>query len=93
MVKQVVKTSKKSVATVECPITRGEFAAAAETLTLKIGNDKGGGHEIANPRTFSSGSMGWYAGGKMLMPVNGKQVKCQVTCSIVIVGSKEAVGK
>lgn len=35
-------------------------------------------------REFRSGSKGWYLGGKVY--ING--TKCQVSCSIVIVGSK-----
>lgn len=35
-------------------------------------------------REFKSGSKGWYLGGKVY--ING--TKCQMSCSIVIVGSK-----
>ena len=74
----------------ECPVTRAEFTAGAGALNVSIGNDKGGGKEIAEPRTFKSNRFGWYTSGKMLMPVGGKQVRCQVTCSIVVVGSLDA---
>ena len=39
------------------------------------------------PRTFASGAMGWYLGGKVEMDVAGQTVWAQVGCNIVIPGS------
>lgn len=86
--RKTTATKRETPQPSEVPVTPTEFHANAKPLEVKIGNDSGGGHDIAMPRTFSSGSLGWYTGGKMLMPVNGKQVKCQVSCSIVVVGTK-----
>ena len=38
-------------------------------------------------REFSSGSKGWYLNGKIV--IDG--VKCQVSCNIIIIGSKPVV--
>jgi hypothetical protein len=38
----------------------------------------------AKPRKFSSGSVGWYLGGKVM--IDGTRV--QMSCSLVVVGSK-----
>lgn len=40
-------------------------------------------------RTFKSGSKGWYLGGKVYVG----DTKCQVSCSVVIVGSKPPKAK
>jgi hypothetical protein len=39
------------------------------------------------PRTFSSGALGWYLGGKVEVDVAGTNVWAQVGCNIVIPGS------
>ncbi len=70
----------------KCPISRAEFKAHAEPLPLSIGESK----SLGMPREFSSRSLGWYFGEKVMVSVNGSPVKCQVTCSVVVVGSKEA---
>lgn len=83
-------TAETGMAKTKCPISRVEFKEHAVPRTLSVKDDL---HEIsltASPREFASGSLGWYAGEKVMVNVNGKEVKCQVTCSIVIVGSKEA---
>lgn len=54
-----------------------------ETIVVKIGDTT----IAAELREFSTGSKGYYMTGKVI--VGDKAVKCQVSGSIVIVGSKE----
>lgn len=56
------------------------FTIPPESLPAKID-----GYEvILIPKRFKSGSVGWYSGGKI--EVNG--VRCQLSLSLVVVGSK-----
>jgi hypothetical protein len=82
------KKGTNEVKTTECPITRAEFeqhGAAGLEVTIA---DKS---LIAARKDFSTGSLGWFAGGteKITLTVNGKPVKVQVSLSLVIVGSKD----
>jgi len=71
----------------KCPITREEFEKA-KPISIKIGDHS----EIAEPRTFASGSLGFYSGGKVIVEINGVPCKCQLTMSLVLVGSKDLIG-
>lgn len=44
----------------------------------------------ALPKQFSTGSFGWYHSGKMLVDFSGELLTCQVSMSVVVVGSKDA---
>ncbi len=68
-----------------CPITRGDFRTQAKAISIKI-------NEVplqAEPREFSTGSLGWYLNGKMTIDVGGKMVSVQIGMNLTIVGSKE----
>lgn len=52
-----------------------------------IAIDVDGNSLRGEPRSFSSGSMGWYLGGKVEIEVAGQTVWAQVGCNIVIPGS------
>jgi len=41
-------------------------------------------------KEFSTGSFGWYLNGKILVPIDGKNVSVQVGMNLTVVGSKEA---
>lgn len=43
----------------------------------------------AAPKLFSTGSYGWHASGKVPVDLSGEQVLCQVSMSIVVIGSKD----
>jgi len=48
----------------------------------------------AKPREFSTGSLGYYANGKIVTEVNGQVVKLQVSANLTICGTKpETVGE
>ena len=69
----------------ECNISRKDFEEHAKILKIYIGDSM----LPAEPKEFSSGSIGWYVNGKVLVEVNGIQVKCQVGINLTIVGSKD----
>jgi hypothetical protein len=45
---------------------------------------------IADPKTFSTGSFGWYMNGKTTITVDGKPLPVQVGLNLTVVGSKDA---
>jgi hypothetical protein len=68
-----------------CPISRSEFKTQAKPVTVKI-NDV---PLVAEPREFSTGSLGWNLNGKMSMEIAGKMVSVQIGMNLTIVGSKD----
>lgn len=70
-----------------CALTRKQFGEKAGTLTLKVGDMS---LIDAEPREFSSGSFGWFVSGKAIVKIDGKDVKCQVGCNVIVIGSKDA---
>jgi beta-glucosidase-like glycosyl hydrolase len=68
-----------------CPVTRSEFTEHATPVRVNIA----GYDLIGEPKEFSTGSIGWYVGGKVLIDVGGKPVTVQVGLNLTIVGSKE----
>ena len=68
-----------------CPITRDTFRQKATPLPIVIN----GVPLIAEVKEFSTGSLGWYCGGKLTITVDGKPVKVQIGLNLTIVGSKE----
>lgn len=67
-----------------CPITREQFDNA-KPITVQIGDQK----LIADPKSFSTGSLGWYLNAKIIVEVDGIPVSAQVGMNLTIVGSKE----
>lgn len=62
---------------------------APEILEIVIKNKKTGEElfkELALPKHFSSGSVGYYAGGKMTNSESGERY--QVGCNMTLIGSK-----
>jgi hypothetical protein len=68
-----------------CSITRQQFRDGAKPVTIKIGENT----MIADPKEFSTGSLGWYLNGKTVMEIDGKPVTVQIGMNLTIVGSKE----
>ncbi len=68
-----------------CPIKRAEFNEHAEALALELA----GMNLLAEPKQFSTGSMGYHAGGKVNLTIGGKVVPCQVGLNVTVIGSKE----
>lgn len=68
----------------KCPLTLAQFTAGAQALTVAFGDQK----RLAQPRAFSSGSLGWGVNDKVILDVGGVPVTCQVSLSLTVVGSK-----
>lgn len=69
----------------ECPITREQFRELAKGVTVKIGDSS----VIAGPKEFSTGSLGWFVNGKVVLKVGDEDVTVQVGLNLTIVNSKE----
>mmetsp|Transcript_35655 Transcript_35655/g.77822 ORF Transcript_35655/g.77822 Transcript_35655/m.77822 type:complete len:175 (-) Transcript_35655:153-677(-) len=76
----------KGVKAIQARIMKGsEFTKKADQLQVTVfGNTLEG-----EPRTFSSGNRGWYAGKKIQVSVGDKKLWAQVGLNITIIGSKE----
>ena len=68
-----------------CPVTRQQFTANAKPLTVAINNQP----LSSSPKQFSTGSMGWFANGKVQVVIDGVPVMCQVSTNITVIGSKD----
>lgn len=68
-----------------CPISRADFLAKAQPLTIDIG----GFPLTAEAREFSTGSFGWYVNAKAPVTIDGKTVQVQVGMNLIVVGSKD----
>lgn len=68
-----------------CPISRKDFHAKAQPITVQIG----GNSFTAPPREFSTGSLGWYINSKTTVDVGGVSVPVQIGLNITLLGSKE----
>ena len=68
-----------------CPVSRAQFAEKAEPLKVVIN----GQELLAEVKEFSTGSFGWYLNGKIIVPIDGKNVSVQVGMNLTVVGSKE----
>jgi hypothetical protein len=69
-----------------CPISLSQFLEKAEPLKVVVN----GQELIAEVKSFSTGSFGWYINGKTTVQVDGKTVSVQIGMNMTIVGSKEA---
>ena len=69
-----------------CPVTRAQFVEKATPLKVTIN----GQDLLAEVKEFSTGSFGWYLNGKILVPIDGKNVSVQIGMNMAVVGSKDA---
>jgi len=73
------------MAKTNCPITHTQFRVQAKPVIIKIGD-----MELrADPKEFSTGSLGWYLNGKTTIKVGDTPVTVQIGMNLTIVGSKE----
>jgi hypothetical protein len=78
-------TENDFMAKTNCPITREQFHSGAKAVPVTIG----GSTMLAEPKEFSTGSLGWYLNGKTVIEINGAAVSVQIGMNLTIVGSKE----
>jgi hypothetical protein len=69
-----------------CPVSLSQFLEKAEPLKVVVN----GQEMLAEVKSFSTGSFGWYINGKTIVSVDGKSVSVQIGMNLTIVGSKEA---
>ncbi|MBM7118463.1 hypothetical protein [Archangium primigenium] len=69
-----------------CPVSLAQFLEKAEPLKVSIN----GQEMLAEVKSFSTGSFGWYINGKTTVTVDGKPVSVQIGMNMTVVGSKEA---
>jgi hypothetical protein len=69
-----------------CPVSLSQFLEKAEPVKVVIN----GQEMLAEVKSFSTGSFGWYINGKTTVQVDGKTVSVQIGMNMTIVGSKEA---
>ncbi|MEJ7596900.1 MAG: hypothetical protein WKG01_03225 [Kofleriaceae bacterium] len=69
-----------------CPVSATQFLEKAEPLKITIN----GQDMLAEVKSFSTGSFGWYLNGKTVISIDGKAVSVQIGMNMTIVGSKEA---
>jgi 3-hydroxyisobutyrate dehydrogenase-like beta-hydroxyacid dehydrogenase len=69
-----------------CPVTKEEFREFAKPLDVRLGEVP----MLAMPKEFSTGSLGFYMGGKTTVLVNGKPCQAQIGLNVTIIGSKGA---
>src|SRR4051794_6911947 len=78
---EVAAMAKKT----SCPITRDQFRSKAKPVTITIGTQQ----LEAEPKEFSTKSLGWYLNAKTTIEVDGVRVPVQIGLNLTIVGSKE----
>jgi hypothetical protein len=66
-------------------LSREGFRTHAKPVPLTIN----GQPLTADPKEFSTGSLGWYCNGKLTVVVNGVLCKVQIGLNLTVVGSKE----
>ncbi|CDI76699.1 hypothetical protein, conserved [Eimeria acervulina] len=66
-------------------MSRSAFLEKAPVMASKIGDMT----FDMKPRTFSSGSCGWFHGGKVAIKVGDQEIWCQLGVNCTVLGSKE----
>lgn len=79
------KTEPKQKPKAECPISRKEFNEGAKALPIRLGERD----FLGDAKEFSTGSVGWGLNEKMKVLVGDKQVNCQVSVNVTVIGSKD----
>jgi hypothetical protein len=69
-----------------CPVSLTQFMEKATPLKISIN----GQEMLAEVKSFSTGSFGWYLNGKTVIEIDGKAVSVQIGMNMTVVGSKEA---
>jgi hypothetical protein len=69
-----------------CPVSLTQFTEKATPLKITIN----GQDMLAEVKSFSTGSFGWYLNGKTVIEIDGKAVSVQIGMNMTVVGSKEA---
>lgn len=68
-----------------CPVSLDEFRAGSKPIELRCN----GQTLVAEVKEFSTGSFGWFYGGKVSVKIGEETVTVQVGLNMTVVGSKE----
>ena len=71
---------------ITCPVTQTLFLELATPLKVNIN----GQDMLAEVKSVSTGSFGWYMNAKTVIEIDGKAVSVQIGMNMTIVGSKDA---
>jgi hypothetical protein len=74
-----------SATATRCPVSRKQFTDNAKPITVSLN----GQPVLLEVKEFSTGSLGYYANGKVTLDVGGTLVKFQVGFQLTAIGSKE----
>ncbi len=66
-------------------ISRKHFRQFAKAMAVSLGDHHS---MVAAPKEFSTGSLGWFVGDKIVVNVGGQPVTVQVGINLTVVGSK-----
>lgn len=80
----MAKAKKDSKKGRECNISRKEFNDGAQQVVVEVGGQCLG----ADPREFSTGSIGWFHSGKVNIKIGDKVVTAQANLTLTVVNSK-----
>lgn len=69
-----------------CPLSHAEFAERAKPFMIEI--PALGAKIPVAPRVFSTGSLGFFHGGKMLIEIDGVECQSAFQIQIILVNSK-----
>ena len=74
-----------SATATRCPVSRKQFTDNAKPITVSLN----GQPVLLEVKEFSTGSLGYYANGKVTLDVGGTLVKFQVGFQLTAIGSQE----
>lgn len=81
-----VTEASPDMAKSSCPLSREAFKQAAKPVEVVVN----GVPMLAEVKEFSTGSFGWYLGGKTVLKVGDTPVSVQISMNLTVVGSKDA---
>jgi hypothetical protein len=70
-------------------MTKDQFGQSAKPLRILIDEMA----ILANPKRFSTGSVGWNANGKTQIVVNGEALEIQIGINLTVIGTKNQPSK
>ncbi len=70
-------------------MTKDQFGQAAKPLRVLVDESP----IFANPKRFSTGSVGWNANAKTQIVVNGEALEIQVGINLTVIGTKDGQTK
>ncbi len=70
-----------------CPVSREQFWSGAKSLKIELNQIP----MTAEPKEFSTGSLGWYLNGKTTITIGETPVPVQIGMNVTVIGSKDNV--